>query len=190
MTQPTDIVERCTSDLERIQEGNRPLPWVVHSGCSYRRIASQPTRENGYMSFRDGNVLHAYRPWPGNHPDLSMGEEQLEALVRLINGCPDLLAEITRLRERLEVVPGWSEDVDGIGCRDETIRLQDERIERLRTKLTEAHLRGVKAGLDAWNHWYDRATADDDCEYLNGEGWDDAAKLRAIDPASVATPDA
>lgn len=101
MTQPTDIVERYTSDLERIQEGNRPLPWVVHSGCSYRRIASQPTRENGYRSFSDGNVLHAYVQRPDNHPDLSMGEEQLEALVRLINGCPDLLAEITRLRTEL-----------------------------------------------------------------------------------------
>lgn len=59
-------------------------------------------------------------------------------------------------------------------------------ITRLRTELAEAHTRGVKAGLEAWNHWYDRATADDDCEYLNGEGWGDAAKLRAIDPASAA----
>ena len=40
--------------------------------------------------------------------------------------------EIARLRKRLEVVEDWSEDADGIACRNDTIRLQDERIARLR----------------------------------------------------------
>lgn len=30
---------------------------------------------------------------------------------------------------------------------------------------------------DAWRAWHARATADDDCEYLNGSGWDDAAAI-------------
>lgn len=42
-----------------------------------------------------------------------------------------LLDRIEYLERRLEVVPEWGEDCDGIGCRDETIKLLDERIERL-----------------------------------------------------------
>ena len=93
--------------------------------------------------------------------------------------CRSAAAEITRLRERLEVVPGWSEDVDGIGCRDETIRLQDERIERLRTKLAEAHTRGVKAGLEAALKALKTAQYDP-APYTKG-----SSAIRAIDPASV-----
>ena len=48
-----------------------------------------------------------------------------------------LLAENERLRKRLEVVPGWSEDADGIACRNDTIALQDARIEKLRARVAE-----------------------------------------------------
>jgi sugar phosphate isomerase/epimerase len=41
-----------------------------------------------------------------------------------------LIAEVRALRERLEIDP--SHPYDGIYCRDETIRLQGEEIERLR----------------------------------------------------------
>jgi hypothetical protein len=41
-----------------------------------------------------------------------------------------LLAEVRALRERLEIDPGHP--YDGIYCRDETIRLQGEEIDRLR----------------------------------------------------------
>lgn len=40
-------------------------------------------------------------------------------------------AQIAKLQARLEVVPGWSEDVDGIACRNDTIKLQDECIAKL-----------------------------------------------------------
>jgi hypothetical protein len=89
------LVERLRADLEAIQWGDRPLPWVVHTGCSYRRIASEPTRENP-RSFPDGNVLHALRQSDG-HPDLSMGERELEALVRLVNSLPNVLNTIASL---------------------------------------------------------------------------------------------
>ena len=40
-------------------------------------------------------------------------------------------AQIAKLQARLEVVPGWSEDADGIACRNDTIKLQDECIAKL-----------------------------------------------------------
>jgi len=42
-----------------------------------------------------------------------------------------LEAQIAKLQARLEVVPGWSEDADGIACRNDTIKLQDECIAKL-----------------------------------------------------------
>lgn len=57
-------------------------------------------------------------------------------------GLHEAAAEITRLRARLEVEPGWSESADGIACRDETIRLQDARIASLRAELAEARAGG------------------------------------------------
>lgn len=42
-----------------------------------------------------------------------------------------LRAQIAKLQARLEVVPGWSEDADGIACRNDTIKLQDECIAKL-----------------------------------------------------------
>lgn len=63
--------------------------------------------------------------------------------------------EITRLRTRLEIIPGT--EIDGIDCRDETIRLQDAEIERLRDE--NAGLRKDAERLDwmssceAWIGW-------------------------------------
>ena len=53
--------------------------------------------------------------------------------------------QIAKLQARLEVVPGWSEDADGIACRNDTIKLQDECIAKLQAdgdKLAGA-LRGL-----------------------------------------------
>jgi len=48
----------------------------------------------------------------------------------------ELMREIARLRRRLEMFDDQGrllpESADGIACRDETIRLQDDRINRLR----------------------------------------------------------
>jgi hypothetical protein len=46
-----------------------------------------------------------------------------------------LCDEVEKLRGRLEVVPGFSEDADGIACRDDTIALQDDRLMRQRAKI-------------------------------------------------------
>lgn len=42
-----------------------------------------------------------------------------------------LLDRLAALEARLEVVPGWSEDADGIACRNATIKMQDERLAAL-----------------------------------------------------------
>ena len=58
-------------------------------------------------------------------------------------------ARIEYLGKRLEVVPGWSESADGISCRDDTIKLQDARIQALEASLAEAEGR-VIADVVAW----------------------------------------
>ena len=74
---------------------------------------------------------------------------------------------IAELEERLEIRRAWQigpdgkpvrvevdfslGSLDGIGCRDETIQLQDEQIDKLRARITrlDADLAGVLAGT----HW-------------------------------------
>jgi hypothetical protein len=89
----TGLAGELEALLEKVQDSNRPLPWVVHSGSSYRRIASDPTRENP-RSFPDGNVLHGIVDRHDGHHDLSMGEDQLNALVGIINRMPAILAAL------------------------------------------------------------------------------------------------
>ena len=50
---------------------------------------------------------------------------------------PSQAGEVERLRKRLEVVEGWSEDADGIACRDATIKLLEDKCDTLRAELAE-----------------------------------------------------
>ena len=72
------------------------------------------------------------------------GLHEAFAAHRIAHEAP-LLAENERLRARLEVVTGWSESADGISCRDDTIALQDARIEKLLARIAE--LEGVLSAL-------------------------------------------
>ena len=60
----------------------------------------------------------------------------------------DLLGEaaarIAYLEARLEVVPGMSEDADGIACRNDTTKLQADRVERLEAQLAKLQADGDK----------------------------------------------
>ena len=70
-------------------------------------------------------------------------------------------AQIAKLQARLEVVPGWSEDADGIACRNDTIKLQDECIAKLQAdgeRLAEA--------LEAFQRHYDLNDCDERCGAL------------------------
>lgn len=79
-----------TTDLRAMLERATKGPWVVHDGCSWRRISSIPA-DHGY---RDGDVL---RPTKANdgHPDLSAAdgrcEDNLALIVALRNAAPLLL---------------------------------------------------------------------------------------------------
>jgi hypothetical protein len=73
--------------------------------------------------------------------------------------CDEAADRIEALERRLEVVPGWSEDADGIACRNDTIELQDDRITTLSRRLAEAdavfeaikaHATKLKDGTDDW----------------------------------------
>ena len=43
----------------------------------------------------------------------------------------------------------------------------------------------LREALVQWQDWYRRATADDDCEYLNGDGWADASEINAYARAAL-----
>lgn len=55
-----------------------------------------------------------------------------------IEATAPLQQRIDYLEHRLETEPGWSEDADGIACRDDTIRLQDKRIADLEQVLKDS----------------------------------------------------
>ena len=67
---------------------------------------------------------------------------------------PVLTARVAYLEKRLEVVPGMSEDSDGIACRNDTIKIQDERIERLTVML-----RGTSTVSDSVSKTSERISA-------------------------------
>jgi hypothetical protein len=69
--------------LQRLEGALPPGPWKVWSSNSFRRI--------GGPTGADGDVLHAYRQRSDGHTDLSMPENQLEALVELRNQLPGLI---------------------------------------------------------------------------------------------------
>ncbi len=79
----------------------------------------------------------------------AMGDENIgaEIIARYrLAAVRDLEAEVERLKARLEITPSF-EPYDGIACRDETIRQQDLRIDRLRRELEEA--RGLLASIQS-----------------------------------------
>ncbi len=91
-----EIMAQCISSfLNKVQEYDRPLPWMVATSCSYRRIMSQITKENP-RSFKDGNVLSATKHHHDNHLDLNMGEENLMALVGIINLMPMFVETVSK----------------------------------------------------------------------------------------------
>ena len=84
------------ADLNRMEADEAllpPSPWELWTSCSFRRIRG-PRGES--------DVLSAYNQRSDNHPDLSMPEEQLFALVRLRNDLPALLARIRTLEGALD----------------------------------------------------------------------------------------
>lgn len=133
------LVERLRGDLETITRDDRPLPWQVNSGCSYRRIGTEPCAENEYHRNGGDNVLCAVRQRSDGHLDLSMGENELAALCRIVNNTPSLLARIQQLEAQLstarEALEWYEEQVrncrkitrEGDGARQQLDRDGGER---------------------------------------------------------------
>jgi hypothetical protein len=95
MTDVNTLVERLGGLLKRATPG----PWMVQDGCSWRRIG---TREH------DGDVLCPTKHHRDGHPDLTARDgrrdDNLALIVEAVNALPDLLATLTRLQQRLEVL--------------------------------------------------------------------------------------
>ncbi len=72
-----------------------------------------------------------------------------------------LEAQIAKLQARLEVVPGWFEDADGIACRNDTIKLQDECIAKL-----QADGDKLAGAFEAFQRHYDLNDCDERCGAL------------------------
>jgi hypothetical protein len=77
------------------------------------------------------------------------------------------MARIAELEARLEVVPGLSQSADGIACRDDTIRLQDEQIPSLRAQL--AQQQEDEAEMLAIVHMQGVASRDDEVRELKAQ---------------------
>lgn len=93
MNEPTPIPDTRLAELRADEAMLPPAPWELWTACSFRRITGPDGREGG--------VLHAYNQRSDGHPDLSMPEDQLFALVRLRNALPVLLSDLTAARTRV-----------------------------------------------------------------------------------------
>lgn len=78
-----DDIERLTSCIKALPDGK----WEVWTSNSYRRVTANVRGRSG----PDGGVLHAYAQRSDGHPDLSMSEEQLQALCDLRNTIAGML---------------------------------------------------------------------------------------------------
>lgn len=87
---PESSAEEMVATLIADEAMLPPGPWELWTSCSYRRIK----RREGHTT---KEVLNAYLQRGDDHPDLSMPEDQLAALVRIRNALPTLLSTITHL---------------------------------------------------------------------------------------------
>ncbi|HBP4991324.1 TPA: ead/Ea22-like family protein [Pseudomonas aeruginosa] len=112
------------AELRRLAKAATPGPWRVQTGCSWRRIGT----DSG-----DGDVLrpctHPHDGWP----DIVAPAENLKYIASANpKAILALLDEIDRLRSRLEIDDRTPHD--GIACRDETIKVLDEKCDRLKAE--------------------------------------------------------
>lgn len=152
-----------TPDIERLEallEKASGLPWYFDS---YSRIGSEPIHRAEQAIVEPNNCEHdepcdcpdytnvAYLPVIAGDTATPMGYADAALIVEAVNALPSLIAtiraqqaRIDALEARLEVVPGWSEDADGIACRDDTIKLQDATI-----RAQQARIDALEDGLRA-----------------------------------------
>ncbi len=138
MTDPTETKNPSIEGLvERLRALDAALPagpWELWTSCSFRRI----TGPDG----KDGGVLSAYLQRSDNHPDLSMPEHQLQALVDLRNAAPEAASDLARLQVENALLRGQVRlAVDGAQplWSGEVAELKAE-VERLSSLVREAEI--------------------------------------------------
>lgn len=105
MTDYSDLIARLHAQAQASSQAHR----MMAEAKSLRQGDCDPPRADLYS-------------WPT--PEQTLQDEAATALEALS-------ARVTELEQRLEVVPGWSQDADGIACRDDTIKLLDAKVEAL-----------------------------------------------------------
>ena len=89
----------------------------------------------------------------------------------------DEVNEVTQADECGAIYIMWSADSNSIRKWDWKPFDGAEMFARLRTAASQASAGEGLRVLKGWLDWYRFATGDDDCEYLNDKGWDDAEAL-------------
>jgi len=107
-------IKRQAAEIERLQHWQR----AVDDACTVSWVAVTDDARETVKALIARECQIALDP---------LVSSDAQALID--RGRKDVEAEIERLKTRLEVSP--DHDCDGIYCRDATIKLQDERIERL-----------------------------------------------------------
>lgn len=79
--------------IRRLHEAATKAPWVIHTGCSWRRISTEGN---------DGDVLCPTNHPVDRHPDLNASETDLELIAALRNAAGPWLAETDALRAEVE----------------------------------------------------------------------------------------
>lgn len=85
---------------------------------------------------------------------------------------PDAFLALNALPELFDIIEQFTADVESLKRRAaRTVRNRD---------MWKGQCERQADQLRAWREWHRKATADDDCEYLNGPGWVDAAALATV----------
>jgi hypothetical protein len=85
------MASEAQSKISKALENLPPLPWLVWTSCSYRRI----------MTLRGGNVLHGVVQKSDNHPDLSMNARDLNFMVDIINNAEQMSKDLDAANARI-----------------------------------------------------------------------------------------
>ena len=75
-------------------------------------------------------------------------------------------------------------------CQNGTATKQQQQSVSSRVILLHADVGDLRRILKGWLDWHRFATAEDECEYLNGKGWDDAEALASSTMGKIAALEA
>lgn len=107
--EPTRVDE--LAEWKRLDETATPVPWMWHTGCSWRRLVRDD---------RMGDVREVATPTVNQHdahPDLNIDQMDMELIVAMRNNFRRLIEEVEYLKSRLrmhELAADLPEDIDTV----------------------------------------------------------------------------